>query len=182
MTRPERLRDSANASDIPANWPGAVGGYLPGGDPYRVWHRADWARFPGRRKLPIFVQSHPESADPAADAFTALRGLFLMGARPGCLTALDLEGAIDPPYVLRYGAVMRFAGFKVLPYGEQSTIFKNPPLDGRWVAWYRNIGPFMAPGPGVAMTQYADPANGSGGPWDSSTIRWATWIRGPWWR
>ncbi len=175
------MRDSAYAVNIPTSWTGVVAGYLEGGDPFRPWSLADWQRFRGHKKLPIFVQSAPVAASAVKDAFTCLHSLYVAGARSGCLVALDLEGAINPDYVTRFGKVLHWAGHRVWPYGQKSTIFSNPPLDGRWVAWYRDIGPFMIDDPTVRATQYADPVYGSGGRWDSSTVRWWQLHNAPWW-
>jgi hypothetical protein len=177
----ERMRDSAEAASIPADYTGIVGGY-PGafGDPFHVWTAGDWARFPRNRKLPIFVNTNPQH--PEDDAFAAIRVLHFLGvpAGRGIFTALDLETAVSPGYVAAYGATMRWAGFKVWPYGSASAIFGNPPLNGYWVADYLGIGPFMYDNPETVATQYANPATGSGGPWDSSTVRIAE-QNGAWW-
>ena len=182
MTWHERMRDSAVASNIPSSWRGIVAGYLAGGDPYHAWTRTDWQRFTGQPKLPIFVRSNPIMAEATVDAIEALHSLYQVGAPRGCLTALDLETAVSPAYVTSYGAVLHWAGFLVWTYGSASTVFRNPPLDGRWVADYRGTGPYMLPDPSVRSVQYADPAHGSGGQWDSSTVRWWQQVHAPWWR
>jgi hypothetical protein len=174
----ELMRDSAYAANIPEGWQGAVGGYLHGGDPIHPWPASDWRRFRYNRKLPIFAQSHP--AHPIIDAQSAIAALRAIGAPPGVYTALDLEAAVDPPYVRTYGKELRQAGYKVWVYGQASTVFGNPALNGYWVANFTGYL-FMHDHPSVRATQYAD-QHTSGGPWDSSTVKDWTYGRGQWWR
>jgi hypothetical protein len=180
----ERMRDAAYAANIPLPWEGAVAGYLntrPDGDPLNPWTPADWAKFPKNRKLPIFVQSHPLTADPVADAWAALQALEKLGvpAGKGIRTVLDLETAVDTRYVNLYGGIMHWAGFWVHPYGSASTIFGNPPVDGYWVADF--VGkPFMYLHPDVRMTQYTD--NPPKDSYDSSAVkRWVYDDVAHWW-
>ena len=177
----ERMRDSAFASNIPTSWKGAVAGYVAGGDPFHVWTKAEWARFPRNRKLPIFVQSNPQRANPTNDAIQCIKDLANLGVTKGCIVALDLETGIDRGYVAQFGHVLNTCSFKVWPYGSVSSLFANPVLDGWWVADYKGIGPFMENHPNVRATQYADPP-ASGGQWDSSTVKWYQYYRGKWWR
>lgn len=180
----ERFRDSAYSANIPADWGGGVAGYLSGGDPYHVWNAADWARFPRNRKLPIFVRSNPGNASGAmADAQAAMAALYYHGVPSGKYVALDVETAKDPGYVDNWCSIMQH--FRCLPiaYGSASTLFANP-APRYWVADYRGTGPFMHAEPGhhVIMTQYASPATGSGGQWDSSTCApWQYFDSGRWW-
>lgn len=176
----EQMRDSAFATNIPSTWPGAIGGYLGGPLAFRTWSAGDWARFPHNRKLPIWVGGYAGSAE----GWQALMAMAALGVTPGCWMALDMEGRTDRTYVEHFGAVLNFAGFGVWVYGQASTVFGNPPLQGYWVADYRGVGPFMASGPAgaeVRATQYADPASGSGGQWDSSTVKPYTLTLTRWW-
>lgn len=179
----EHMRDAAYAANIPASWTGAVGGYLNAkGDPYHPWTPADWARFPHNRKLPIFVQSHPEAADAVSDGFKVLRSLYELSVPRGCRTALDLETAVDPGYVRAYGRVLNYFGYRVWPYGSVSTLFGNPPLQGYWMADYRaDRSPFMYDHIDGRATQYTD--NPPADKYDSSTIHpWAYADLAHWWR
>jgi hypothetical protein len=176
------MRDSAFANNIPIAWPGIVAGYISGGDPFHVWTKAEWARFKNNKKLPIFVRDHPGTrADGFNDAVTAIRDLVELGLTKPCVIALDLEAAQDPSYVAAFGQMLRMCGFTVWTYGSASTLFANPALDGYWVADYKGIGPFMENHSGVRATQYADPGHGSGGQWDSSTVRWWQVRNAHWW-
>lgn len=172
----ELMRDASNPGGIPVNWTGAVAGYI-GGDTPHVWTNAEWQKFRGQRKLPIFVRSDPGLADPEADAFDALRRLYQLGVPLGSRTALDLEMAQNPSYVNRYAAVMHFYQFHVWPYGSAGFVFANPPADGYWVADYTGSGPFMYPHPDVRATQYANGQN-----FDSSTVKdWVYADLTHWW-
>lgn len=178
----ERMRDSAYATNIKTASGIVYAGYLPGGDALNAWSNSDWERFGTKRKLPIFVATRATTRDGKTDAFTALRGLYNLGVPKGVYTVLDMEGITAPSYVTNYREVMKWAGYKVWVYGQLSTLSTNPKCDGRWGAWYRNIGPFMITSPRCRATQYADPATGSGGQWDSSTMQAWTYAFGSWWR
>lgn len=156
---------------------GGVAGYI-GGDTPHVWTRAEWHRFGKLPKLPIFVRSN-EGA-PISDAGVALMRLRQIGARPGCAVALDLETRVDPPYVTEFGSVLQFFGYRVLPYGSISTIFRNPPLNGYWIAHYTGNTPPQTPLTGkIRGLQYAD-AQETGVPWDVSEFK--PWQLDHFWR
>ena len=168
----ERMRDAAFAANIDTSWSGAVGGYYGGPDAYHVWTAGDWKRFGGNRKLPIWVGGLAGAVE-AKDAVTVLHDL---GVPTRVYTALDMEGRVDKTYVANFGQVLQEAGYKVWVYGQASTVFENPRLNGYWVADWAGQGPFMYNHPHVRATQYAEGAN-----YDSSTVRDWTYNSGPWW-
>lgn len=173
----ERMRDAEFPTNI-QNWSGIVGGYLGGGNQAREWSAAEWGRFRGNKKLPIFVRTTPGNPGAWSDAVTVVSQLYQLKVPKQVFTALDLEGQADPVYVTNYGNAMHYFGFNVLVYGSASTVFGNPPLDGYWVADYINPPhPFEYPHADVATTQYR--ANVPPG-YDSSTVRWAYQLR-KWW-
>lgn len=183
MAQVERMRDSANPLAIPQGFTGIVAGYLrKHGDPFEPWTKANWQRFKGNKKLPIFVESFPHMDHVEEEAFGVLQNLYTQGVPVGSYTAIDLETAVNPSYVEAYGKILNYFGYKVFVYGSASTVFNNPPLNGYWVADYAGIGPFMFDHPNVRATQYADPAHGSGGEWDSSTVKYWTAKFGKWWK
>lgn len=182
MTWNERMRDSAFAASIAVRNGLVYAGYLPGGSAYHAWSGPDWQRFGTHRKLPIFVATQGGARNAQDDAFTALRGLYNMGVPKGVYTALDMEGVIAPGYVTGYWNALSWAGYKVFVYGQASTVFSNPKCNGYWAAEWAGKGPFMINSPRCRITQYADPATGSGGQWDSSTIQPWTYSFGTWWR
>ena len=172
----ERMRDAAAPASIPSSWAGAVAGYVAHGDPYRVWSIAGWARFKGMRKLPIFVRSDPAGAVLAlTDAFSCLRDLYGLRVPKGCYVALDRETSPDTVDAAIWARVVRWGGYRPVQYRSASTP-SAPGFDWDWVAFYRGTGPFMAPRPARA-TQYK-----SGTLYDSSTVRWWTYMFGHWWR
>ena len=91
-------------------------------------------------------------------------------------TVIDMEGRVDKTYVESFGQALQAAGYKVWVYGQASTVFGNPRLNGYWVADYANRGPFMYNHMHVRATQYAEGQN-----FDSSTVRDWTYNSGPWW-
>lgn len=185
MSDTERLRDAAYATSIdPATWDRAVAGYYGGPGAYHVWEPGDWKRFTRHKKLPIWV---PATGDKngTADGHAAVAALAALGVPAHVWTVLDMELMVDRTYVEAFGRVLNAAGYKVWVYGSASTVFKNPQLDGYWVADYKEIGAYMYKTAGnveIRATQYASPGTGSGGPWDSSTVAEFTFHERPrWW-
>ena len=168
----ERMRDSAFATNINPNWPGAVGGYYGGPNAFNVWAPGDWAPFHRNRKLPIWVggQNGPREAEKAIEA------LHTLGVPKRVYTALDMEDRVDDLYVNNFGQALQAAGYKVWVYGQASSVFGNPRLNGYWVADYADKGAFMYDHRHVRATQYAEGQN-----YDSSTVRDWTYNSGPWW-
>ena len=174
VLRPRKMFD---ASQPPASAPpgySAVAGYI-GGDTPHVWTGAEWRRFGKLRKLPIWVRSNPSQVNAEGDAFGALERLFELRVPRGTTVAVDLETSVDGDYVRTFRRVMRWAGFYAWVYGSASTVFRNPPADGYWVADYAGRGPFMYRHKMVKATQYAN-----GQHYDSSLVKfwqyyWRLW-------
>jgi hypothetical protein len=173
-TYTEMLRDAAYARNIDPGWP-AVAGYYGGPRALNMWTVADWDRFKGHRKLPVWVAG----LNGSQEAVTAVRSLEFLGVPRGVWTVVDMETRADRTYVTAFGAGVQAAGYKVWVYGSASTVFGNPALDGYWVADYAGIGPFMYDKPGMEIraTQYA-----SGTQFDSSTVKAYTYNQAPWWQ
>jgi hypothetical protein len=164
-----RFYDTADPAGkrLPAD-AGGVAGYI-GGDTPHVWTKSEWRRFGKMPKLPIYVRSN--EGNPVSDAGVALMRLYQIGATRGCAVALDLELRVDPPYVLEFGRILQFFGYRVLVYGSLSTVFRNPPLNGYWVAHYTgNAAPEKPLTGKVRGVQYAD-AQMTGVPWDVSEFK-----------
>lgn len=125
-------------------------GYLGGPNALHTWTHADWARFGGHPKIPIWVGG--QAGEP--EGFNALQALFDLRVPPGAGVLLDLETRVDRTYVSAFGEVLQWAGFKVWPYGSTSTLFQNPMLNGYAVADPTGVE-HMYPHPGVRITQYA---------------------------
>lgn len=130
-----------------------------GGDALHVWTPAEIARQNARYRLPIWVCSDPARSNGNGDASLLTAWLHAQGAPGEICVVLDLETAIDAPYVNAFGWTMRAQGYKVLPYGSPSTIFANPALDGYFVAL---PGASQIPNNCVGV-QYGQ---GGGGAWD----------------
>ena len=184
MMSSEDMRDSEFAKNIPTSWRGIVAGYFGGPGAAHVWAKdTEWGRFRKNKKLPIWVAGFSHQ-DGLTEAGQAVESLYFLGATKGCFVALDMETQVDKTYVDAFTGVMAYAGFPCFVYGSASTVFSNPQGAGYWVADYRGIGPFMYQPPAgklVRATQYADPAGGSGGNWDSSSVKFWTKTRGKWW-
>ena len=104
--------------------------YLPGGDASRGWTRADLASQPARYRLPVFVRSDPGQASAVGDAHTALAQLRAFGQPDGTLVAWDSETAADAAYMRVVYSVIGGAGYRLIDYGSQSTVFGNDVPDG----------------------------------------------------
>lgn len=107
-----------------------------GGDTQFVWTEAQIKAAHGAYRLPCYVRSNPQNADPVGDAGQALAWLQAHGVPKGCAVVLDLETAVNAVYVLAFGNRLHAAGYLVWPYGSPSTLFKNPKLDGYFAAEY----------------------------------------------
>src|SRR5579862_7250187 len=145
-------------------------GYLDAPNELNKWSKADWQSAPGM-KLPIWVGGY--GGKPEAEA--CLKQLKSLGVPQGKLVALDMEGRIDKTYVAAFGAIMQHRGYKVWVYGEASTVFNNPQLNGYWVADYAGIGPFMYSHKATRATQWTD-----GAKFDQSVVK--EWEQDNFWK
>ena len=173
MTTLHHMADAAFAANIPPGFP-IVAGYFPGRDDFHPWSVQDWQRFPGY-KLPITVPAAPGNGpEDGAAAVAYLRDTLHVPA--GCYMMLDLEGRVDVEYVLNFGAAVA-PHYRVWVYGEESTVFGNPPLNGYIVASFgitaQQIMETIAH-PHVRGVQYQD-----FGPYDASLIE--QWTEGDLW-
>lgn len=154
-----------------------IAGYIGGRTPH-IWTNAEWNRYKGLKRLPIWVYS---GAGGVQDAFACLQAIFSLGIPRNSRIVLDMEtwgGPSNRAAVLAFGSVLRYFGYKVWVYGSASTILKLPALDGYWVADWTNE-PHMYIGPLVRATQYR-----SSTVWDYSLVKgWIyQWSRTVWWR
>lgn len=147
-----KMADAAFAGDITPGFAIAAG-YYGGAGAFHVWSPSDWARFPGYR-LPIWVPPVGDK-DGAEDGERAWEALHELGVPNDSYTVLDMEGMRDRTYVTRFGIALRGGegghGYRTWVYGERSTVFGNPALNGYWVADY---GITTAEGTGLLETPH----------------------------
>lgn len=160
-----RMYDAAYPPNSPPTTD-AVGFYI-GGDTPHVWTAAEIARQRTRYRLPIFVRSNPGSHNPHADATATLRWLAQHGAPRGCAVVLDLETAVDGPYVRAFDADITAGGYVTVAYGSLDTIFRNPRTSGGY--WVANPTGTAHMHPGAVATQWAFDTQ-LGHPWDLSDV------------
>lgn len=123
-----------------------------GGDTPHIWTASEITAQPERYRLPVFVRSDPESASASADVTTAVKYLTAVGAPHGTLVAWDVETAVDPRYIQAAFTALAAAGWQMIVYGSQATVFGNDVPDGLyWGADWTGI-PHIHPGDQV--TQY----------------------------
>ena len=123
-----------------------------GGDAVHVWTAAEVNAQPQRYRLPIWVRSNPAGVVASADAAACVAALASFGVPRGCLVALDSETSIDPAYVRVFVTVLNDAGYPVIDYGTQSSVFGNANPDGYyWGADWTDVPHLHS---GDAMTQY----------------------------
>lgn len=101
-----------------------------GGDTPHIWTVKEVAATPYRYRLPIFVRSNPQSANPDTDAHATLTALAMHSAPKGTLIALDFEIAVDVSYVSEYCKQVTAAGYRVILYGSESFVHRNNMPDG----------------------------------------------------
>ena len=160
------MADAAFPQNIPPGFPIAAG-YFGGPNAYNVWSPEDWDRFPGR-KLPIWVAGY----DGAGEGKAAVEALRALGVPAGCIVVVDMETRVDRTYVDAFGAELQGAGYFVWVYGSASTVDRNPPLNGYWIADY-SVNPVpIIQQVGVRAVQWAaDLAPG----YDASLVKqWTT--------
>jgi hypothetical protein len=146
-------RDAAFAQNI-GDFGGVVGGYFGGPNAFNIWRTTDWGLFRQNPKLPIWVCGY----DGEKEASQAIQMLKVLGAF-NCLIGADMESRVDESYLLAFGTGLQGAGYKVLPYGSKSTVFRNPQLNGYWVADWTGtshiaINPQTGDSLGVRGTQW----------------------------
>lgn len=110
--------------------PGDGFAFYIGGDTPHVWSKAEADALPYRYRLPIFVRSNPQHANPVVDANQCLGALAMYGAPKGTLVALDFETAIDPGYVAQFCQIVTNGGYTVILYGSESFVHRNNMPDG----------------------------------------------------
>lgn len=126
-----RQADAAFSVNIPPGFQ-IVAGYFGGANAFRVWQRHEWAMFPGY-KLPIYVPASPGNGP--EDGREAVALLQELGVPAGAYMVLDMETRVDAEYVANFGAAVQ-SFYRVWVYGSFDTVFRNPPLNGYWVADY----------------------------------------------
>lgn len=113
------------------SYPAADGfAFYIGGDTPHVWSNAEVAALPYRYRLPIFVRSNPQQANPIVDAGACLAALTLHGAPRKTLVALDFETAIDVAYVSAFCKIVTDGGYTVILYGSENFVHRNDMPDG----------------------------------------------------
>lgn len=155
------------------------------GDTPHIWTAGEWSQYvqadPELRLLPIATHSYPDG-DPDADADAAVKACLRLGWAPGMpvphrrFIAIDLEVLIALDYARALGQGIWKRGFRAMPYGSASTVTKNPPFAGYWLAIWNGRRP-RALGPDQRGVQYQP-----GGDWDLSVFDQATYDgcgRGP---
>lgn len=101
-----------------------------GGDTPHPWTPAEIASMPERYRWPCWVRSNPESHDPGVDAAMFINWLRAHHVPQNTAVILDLETAVNGPFVNAFNQLLRLAGWKVTKYGSQNSIWQNPKTDG----------------------------------------------------
>lgn len=136
------LRWMADASTPPFPAPKlyAIAGYIGGNTPY-TWTLDDWADQIAYSRLPIFTASDREDDAAAAmlDAGTIRNLLNRLRVPAGKTFALDIEDREYTVYLRNLNSEL--SEWKLMKYGQVSTIMHNPPTSGgTWGAhWTDNI-------------------------------------------
>jgi hypothetical protein len=128
----------------PGGWRNIILLYA-GGDTVHPWTPAEIASMPSRYRWPCWVRSNPAQVNASLDAAQFISWLYAHRVPKGTCVILDLETAVDAPYVSVFNLELRAAGYKVTKYGSQNYIWENPKTDG---------GTYVAlPGPNVLSTE-----------------------------
>lgn len=159
-----------DAAKPPARPPQTDGvAFYIGGDATHIWSADEIESQPARYRLPIYVRSNPSESLAAPDVRAALAALHNIGAPRGCLVAWDTETAADPRYMTIVYTMLAAAGYKLLDYGSQDSLFGNElPVGGYyWGADWTGEAHINA---GEIGTQYASDTE-LGVPWDLSIFK-----------
>jgi hypothetical protein len=123
-----------------------------GGDTPHIWSAAEITAQRARYRLPVFVRSNPARASAATDVSAAVRQLTGLKAPKGCLVAWDVETAVNAAYVQDAYQRLKTAGYVMIVYGSQASVFGNDvPDDLYWGADWTGIQHIHL---GDEMTQY----------------------------
>lgn len=146
-----------------------IWGFYIGGDTPDIWTLAQIQALKSRYRLPIFTRSDPEKSGVSlsSDIDKAIAWAKSVNFPKGKTMALDLETAIDAPYVSGFDSAIVSGGWRLAAYGSKDYLFHNPkPSGGWWVADYTKV-PHLYPG--CLMTQYI-PDSDLGKPYDLSSV------------
>jgi len=146
-----------------------VAGYIGGHTPH-VWTNAEWARFDGLRKLPIWVPGPAVGVteDAINDGFAILDAVYRLKVPKGSPIVLDMETSVAASFDTALEDVLVWAGYRPWVYGSLSTIRGNPlyaNFGGYWVADYTGVPHFT----GIANERACQ--YGSGNVYDSSEVK-----------
>lgn len=146
-----------------------IWGFYIGGDTPDIWTLAQIQALKSRFRLPIFTRSNPTSSGVSlsSDIDKAIAWAKSVNLPQGRTMALDLEEAIDAPYVSGFDSAIVSEGWRLAAYGSKSYLFHNPkPSGGWWPADYTKQ-PHLYPG--SSMTQYISGTE-LGKPYDLSSV------------
>ena len=144
-----------DAAFPPKSMDGATGlVFYAGGDTPHVWSPADIERLNATYLLPTWVRSNPVGIMQAeSDAATFVNALITEYHTPkGVLVALDSETSADSVYVGVFVRALNAAGYPVIDYGSESTVFGNNNPDGYY--WGADWTGHPGIRPGEDATQY----------------------------
>ena len=153
----------ADSAWPPAAYPAVDGwGFYIGGNTPHVWTPQEVTELKKhvRYLLPIFTSSNPNVSQVAANAASIVASCTALGMPKGKLVAVDLEAAVNRAYMAGLDYTVSLAGWKLVAYGQLSTVTGNPePSGGYWVGQWDGV----ADDPSWTGKQYED-----AGDWDLS--------------
>ena len=143
-----------DAAFPPKSLDGATGlVFYAGGDTPHAWSLSEVKSFNAEYLLPTWVRSNPVVQLGVPDALTFILRLETTYHAPkGVLVALDSETSVNADYVADFVRVMNQAGYPVIDYGSQSTLFGNKNPDGYY--WGADWTGHPGIRPGEDATQY----------------------------
>lgn len=136
-----------------------AGGYLGGATPH-VWTKDQWHAQPARFRSCFWVLDAVR--DPGRQADEAVAMMHDLAAPEGSIIWLDVEGLHQPAAVNAFANRVHAWKFFTGVYGQESTVFSNPPRSGYYVALFDKVGRLYEHPHSIAK-QYADKAVVTGG-------------------
>lgn len=111
-----------------------------GGDTPHVWTNNEVAAITTRYKAPIYTRYPTTGHNGVTDAQEALSRVLHLGQPQGTVVMLDFETGVDSEYVRLFNLTLQNAGYPLVIYGSESTLFQNPePSGGYWLAKPGNV-------------------------------------------
>jgi len=144
-----RIQDSAEFFPAIKGVEGAAF-YIGGSNAAHTWTDGQIRSLTERYRLPIWVPDYANPT-PQMDAAAVIGWLEAHSWPMSKAVMLDMETRVDVALVNEFGDLLQAAGYRTIPYGSLSAIFRNPRRSGYAVADWDGVASLE---PGAIIKQY----------------------------